>query len=79
MFKHWNYRIIRHTPVNGVGFVSYAIHEVHYDEGGNPVAVSENPIRLVADTPQDLAADLELMEDATRKPTLDYDSFNNHE
>lgn len=79
MFKHWNYRIIRHTPVDGAGFVSYAIHEVHYDEAGNPVAVSENPIRLVADTPQDLASDLELMEDATRKPTLDYDSFNHHE
>jgi hypothetical protein len=79
MFSKWNYRVIRHQPPSGMGFVSYAIHEVHYDEQGNPVAVSENPIRLVADTPQDLAADLELMEEATRKPTLDYSSFNVHE
>lgn len=79
MIKHWNYRVIRHQPKSGVGFVSYAIHEVHYDDGGNPVAVSENPIRLVSDTPEDLAADLELMEEATRKPTLDYDSFTHHE
>ena len=79
MLRHWNYRVIRHTPPIEGGFESFSIHEVHYDEGGNPVAVSENPIRLVADTPQDLAADLKLMEEATRKPTLDYSSFTCHE
>lgn len=79
MFKHWNYRIIRHTPVSEAGFVSYAIHEVHYDEHGNPTAVSENPLRIVADSPEDLMADLRLMQEAASKPTLDYDSFNHHE
>lgn len=79
MFKHWNYRIIRHAPVSGVGFVSYAIHEVHYDDHDNPIAVSENPLRLVADSPEDLAADLKLMQEAASKPTLDYSSFTHHE
>ena len=79
MFKHWNYRIIRLAPVDGVGFVSYAIHEVHYDEQGNPSAVSENPIRLVAESVEDLVADLKLMQEASSKPTLDYDSFSHHE
>jgi len=73
--KHWNYRVIRHVPTSGVGLVSYAIHEVHYDDRGEPIAVSESPIRLVADSPSDLLADLELMREAARRPTLDYSSF----
>jgi hypothetical protein len=72
---HWNYRVIRHQPSTAVGLVIYAIHEVHYDAEGNPIAVTENPIKLVADSPADLAADLKLMQDAIGRPTLDYSSF----
>ena len=72
---HWNYRVIRHQLSAGLGHVSYTIHEVHYDDRGESIAVSENPIRLVADSPTDLAADLKLMQEAIGRPTLDYDSF----
>ena len=72
---HWNYRVIRHQPAAALGLVSYAIHEVHYDNVGNPIAVTENPVKLIADSSADLAADLKLMQEATGKPTLDYNSF----
>lgn len=74
MFKFWNYRIIRHPASHGL-LEHYAVHEVHYDELDLPVAVSENPIRLVADSPDDLVADLKLMQEAASKPTLDYVLF----
>lgn len=72
---HWNYRVIRHQLSAGLGHVSYAIHEVHYDNQGNPIALTENPVKLVADSPTDLLADIELMREAARRPTLDYSSF----
>lgn len=39
---HWNYRIIN--------FGSHiALHEVHYDDDGNPRAYTTNPASFVAD------------------------------
>lgn len=42
----WNYRIIRH----GRGeTASYSIHEVFYDEDGNPTARTKHPATFGAD------------------------------
>ena len=50
----WNYRIIRHTGTTKIGDQEInnshlAIHEVHYDEEGNPIARSMKPISFCCD------------------------------
>ena len=44
---HWNYRIVRKTEeFGGRVHVTYAIHEVHYNEDGSIWAVTEDPVSL---------------------------------
>lgn len=69
----WNYRVVRHV---NYGEVTFAIHEVYYDENNNPNSCSKDPVYALGhDTAEDLVADLQRMLDACRKPTLDYEPF----
>jgi len=54
----WNYRIIRHK-----GEVSewLAIHEVFYDDEGNPDGCTENPIHIIGDDLEEIEKTLEYM------------------
>ena len=42
----WNYRIIK-RKVNE--YTVYSLHEVYYDEVGNPVSYTLNPVSFYAD------------------------------
>lgn len=57
--SHWNYRVIRHKEPDGSDF--YSIHEVHYDDAGNPVSYTEETAAVGASTLQYLWAVLECM------------------
>ena len=72
----WNYRVIRHIATGAAGDW-FAIHEVYYDADGMPRAVSEKPISPQGDTCEELLSDLQMMQEAAEKPTLDYVLFSN--
>jgi len=48
----WNYRVVKRTeklPHFAEPIVTYAIHEVYYDENGDVVNISEEPRPIISD------------------------------
>lgn len=41
---HWNYRIVKYADGSG-----YGLHEVYYDDNGEPKGYTENPCGFVTD------------------------------
>lgn len=70
--SHWNYRVLKHTHLNNewVG-----IHEVYYDDNGEPNACSTDPTSPYGETEQELQNDLDLMKKAFEKPVMYYSFF----
>lgn len=67
----WNYRIVRHhKPAEWLG-----LHEVYYDEDGNPNALTAQPISFSCDPdegPGGIVGSLEMaLADARERPILD--------
>ena len=64
----WNYRILRHEDR------TFALHEVYYDETGEPRAYTAEPIGFYADEeegPDAIVASLEMaLRDARERPIL---------
>ncbi|MCX8281771.1 hypothetical protein OSJ77_16375 [Phyllobacterium sp. 0TCS1.6C] len=69
----WNYRILRHE--NG----DLALHEVYYDEKGQPKAYTEQPISFFSDAeggPEEIVGSLErALRDAKERSVLDVSDF----
>lgn len=69
----WNYRIIKSED----GYL--ALHEVFYDEDGNPSSCTEKPVSFIADPDEGIEGitiSLErALSDAKSKPILDMDVF----
>jgi hypothetical protein len=66
----WNYRVVRHLdPTEPQGYV-FAMHEVHYDDQGKPVAMTERPCGIVSDKVFGLSEILNKMREAFEKPVL---------
>lgn len=64
----WNYRMLM---VREGGEITLNIHEVYYNDKGEPRAWSENPIYAQGSSRAGLADDLILMQKALRKPVLE--------
>ena len=64
----WNYRIIRHKEGH------FALHEVYYDDAGNPNGMTANPISFRSDSDEGsegIAISLErALKDARERPVL---------
>jgi len=44
---YWNYRIVKSTSEHfGQKYVTYSIHEAHYNEAGEVYAITEQPVCL---------------------------------
>ena len=65
----WNYRVVRK------GGEYYGIHEVYYDDGGNPEMVTVEPVGAAGDTFDELVDDFTYMLRAFGKPILDYEDI----
>lgn len=66
----WNYRIVRTKDESGADW--FAVHEVHYDAEGEPLGMTEKPVTVEGETPEDIIGDLELMlKDARDRPVFD--------
>lgn len=63
----WNYRVVRYRNSSGVG-----LHEVYYDDKGQPWSMTAEPVRFAADSVEELTGDLMTAHtDARRRPVLD--------
>ncbi len=68
----WNHRLVKHTHDNEV---FYAIHEVYYDEQGNPESITQDPVGVSEQSKDDVMTTLRHMERALTMPTLNYEDF----
>ena len=78
-FAIWNYRIVKRTGRrNGENVTLYGLHEVYYDDLGNPTRCTVKPQAGPAESVEELLEELRMMaRDAykTRKDILDYSQF----
>lgn len=75
----WNHRVIRKT--NGEE-VWYGVHEVFFDEGGEPIMCTKEPLGLyhVDDDPiKKLIEDFDRMREALDKPILNYEDIGDEQ
>lgn len=68
----WNYRLVKRTHNDKV---FYGIHEVYYDDQGNPKSITENPVGVTEESKGDIMTTLRHMERALAMPTLNYEDF----
>lgn len=60
----WNYRIVHYADGNG-----YGLHEVHYDENGSAISMTEQPASFVGDDSEEIIrAMLQARVDAKHRP-----------
>ena len=64
----WNYRVLRKEDICGDAY--YEIHEVYYDEVGEPNGYTMDPIAPVGDNIEDLRETLYKMLRDLDKPVL---------
>ena len=73
----WNYRMIEHKNADGSSW--FAIHEVYYEENGNPIGCTEGPCSAHGEDTEALITDMQYMMLALNKPVLLYSDFKNKE
>jgi hypothetical protein len=73
----WNYRVARTTQtVNGEEYVSFAIHEAHYDKPESaPRVISRDAMTTSFESVEELRAGLTRMLASLDKPVLNYEDF----
>lgn len=64
----WNYRVL-------IKDGQYNIHEVYYDDDGNPEAFTEEPVGPSGESPEELKKDLQYFSEALSLPVLDYNEL----
>lgn len=69
----WNYRIIRHIPEKGEAYL--AVHEVFYDDDGEPDGCTENPIQIIGEDLEAIQFQSMKIAESVDKPILDYQMF----
>lgn len=63
----WNYRVVRHAPDDFL-----LIHEVYYDDRGEPESVTERGAEVGSETLDGIRSVLAMMDAALAAPILDY-------
>ena len=74
----WNYRVLERKDKK-TGEKTYAIHEVYYNENGNPDGCTKNSIAPMGESLEELKGDIEYYLRALKKPVLVYDSLEEAE
>lgn len=70
----WNYRVLRRT-LPGTSEAEYNVHEVYYDEVGNPMSCTYEPVFPSGETPEELHDDMKRYVAAISMPILDWYAF----
>jgi hypothetical protein len=68
----WNHRVIKsiYDVVGQPDEISYAVHEVYYDEDGKPTSYTKEPVFPCGDTLEELQQEIERFAEAARNPVL---------
>lgn len=78
---HWNHRVVRKETPNKFREdeieISYEIHEVYYNEDGEPRSCTVDGISPYGETIEELKETLERMLNASTQPVLEYSYFEN--
>ena len=69
----WSYRIV-HKVYDGAD--EYTIHEIYYDNEGNPQLITVNPIAPYGNTHEEFKEDMKYYLMALEKPVLEYDEID---
>ena len=73
----WNYRVIHEKIILGDYEEDvYTIHEVYYDEEGNPELTTESACYPQGETLDELREDMEFYRRALSKPVLEMSFFD---
>jgi len=72
----WNYRILarEYKGFNEIE-MTFSIHEVYYNKDGIPEMCTEDAVGVVGENLADLSDTLKWMQDALKKPILNYADF----
>lgn len=65
----WSYRIVKKDD-------SFAVHEVYYDDDGNPEMVTVEPVGVAGDTYKEFIDDMAHYVATLGKPVLNYEDIN---
>lgn len=65
----WNYRVMRHSGAQGQ--VWLAIHECYYDDQGEVISWTEDPVMLSGESVEEMRNDLIRMEQALDYPVIE--------
>jgi hypothetical protein len=69
----WNLRLVKHTD-RKFRRTWYGVHEVFYTDSGKPWLMTENPVEIEGDTPEEVRRYLGMIRrDLKRLPMLDAD------
>ena len=68
----WNHRVLEHKHRDNV---YYKIHEVYYDEEGNPNGYTANAVKMDSDSIEGLKWTLDMMQECLSKPVLSAENF----
>lgn len=72
----WNYRVIRHSPRTPYDDETLAIHEVYYDDKGNPTSCTVDPTGIVGDDLRSLRLSIAGVMRALQMPILEMKMFD---
>lgn len=78
--SHWNHRVIKHTRTSVIDKIEetetwFSIHEVYYDDAGQPNGYTQEPVEPFGETLLELADDLDRFQVALSKPVLVHEDF----
>lgn len=73
----WNYRVIRHDPKPGdPSHIWYGLHEVFYDDNGEPAGCTLNAIAPIWGEEDSGEEVLQMMGQAFGRPIIDFHDFD---
>ena len=62
----WKYKIVKYFDDN-----CWALHEIYYDDDGNPTLMSEDPVKFISDVSvEDLIKSLEMALNAAKNDEI---------
>jgi hypothetical protein len=69
----WSYRILKRKTETGDAY--YALHEVYYDDKHKAWGCTQDPKRIIGDTPKEVRKILQMMLKDASLPVMDYDKI----
>ncbi len=73
----WNHRVVRRMVdlPNGETELAFGVHEVYYDEHGEPTSITDDPVAPFGENVVELQEELVLFVKAAELPVLNYEDF----